>query len=102
MCKFCEPTTPFSTDPDFYPELGDKEPASTTNACYPIVDSRSNDSDVLKIEDRCSESVLEHDPGKAMKTLLEKIPTLNAGQTLRLYQVDGSGFVRPEYTIVRE
>lgn len=53
MCKFCEPTTPFSTDPDFYPELGDKEPASTTNACYPIVDSRSNHSDVLKIEDRC-------------------------------------------------
>ena len=50
----------------------------------------------------CSESVLEHDPDKAMKTLLEKIPTLNAGQTLRLYQVDGSGFVRPEYKIVRE
>ena len=50
----------------------------------------------------CSESVLEHDHDKAMKTLLEKIPTLNAGQTLRLYQVDGSGFVRPEYKIVRE
>lgn len=49
-----------------------------------------------------SESVLEHDPDKAMKTLLEKIPTLNAGQTLRLYQVGDSGFVRLEYKITRQ
>lgn len=50
----------------------------------------------------CSESSLEQDKDKAMQTFLGKIPSLVAGQTLRLYQVDGSGFVRPEYTIVRE
>ena len=50
----------------------------------------------------CSESFLENDRDKAMKTILEKIPSLNAGQTIRLYKVDDSGFIRSEYTIVRE